>query len=97
MAGKILVASQSFVLWDAGRMLRFRRNRTTIREGHRLLEGNEERFKPLSVDFDIESRPTVQAVSPTPSSTVSDLVCPTCGFEAGSAIGLRSHIRAKHA
>jgi hypothetical protein len=52
--GTILVARQSFVVWDGGRMVPFRRGRTTIREGHRLLKGHEDRFAPLVVTHDLE-------------------------------------------
>ena len=98
--GKVLVASQSFVLWDAGRMVRFRRNRTTIREGHPLLVGNEQRFRPQKVDFDVAMAPRPTA-APVAAATIAphagrDLTCPHCGMVAGSAIGLSSHIRAKH-
>jgi len=55
--GAVLVANKSFIVWDQGRMLRFIRNRTTIREGHRLLAGRGDRFVPLTVDFDIAQAP----------------------------------------
>jgi hypothetical protein len=61
--GTILVARQSFTVWDGGRMLRFRRGRTTIREGHRLLEGREDRFKPLELTFELDDRPAPAASS----------------------------------
>lgn len=102
MAGKILVASQSFVLWEGGRMVRFRRNRTTIREGHPFQVANEQRFKPLKVDFDVDLTPRVSASTAPPlansagSGEGDTFACPSCDFEAKSAIGLSSHIRSKH-
>lgn len=55
----VLVPRETFIVWDEGRMLRFRRNRTTIRVGHRLLEGREHRFRPFKVDFDVDLTPEV--------------------------------------
>lgn len=51
--GSVYVARQSFVVWDGGRMLRFRRGRTTIREGHPLLKGREDRFAPQRVTYEV--------------------------------------------
>src|SRR5262245_50436951 len=67
--GAILVASRSFVLWDGGRMVRFLRGKTTIREGHRLLEGNEDRFKPFVVDFELPADPTDDELEPAPAAS----------------------------
>lgn len=94
-SGKVLVASQSFVVWEGGRMVRFRRNRTTIRDGHPLLEGNEHRFRPFKVDFDLALAPkaTTGGEAPVKADTFA---CPHCEMVAGSEIGLASHVRAKH-
>jgi hypothetical protein len=50
----VLVAAESFVIWDEGRMVRFRRNRTTIEDGHRYLDGQEHRFRPFAVTFPVD-------------------------------------------
>jgi hypothetical protein len=61
--GTIYVARQSFVVWDGGRMLRFRRGRTTIRAGHHLIEGREKSFAPLEVTYELEPAPSPAASS----------------------------------
>jgi hypothetical protein len=52
--GTIYVATESFVVWDEGRMVRFRRGRTTIREGHPFFADHEYRFRPQTVDHEFE-------------------------------------------
>lgn len=64
--GTIYVARQSFVVWDGGRMLRFRRGRTTIRAGHHLMKGLEHRFAPLEVTYELEPAPSPAAAASSP-------------------------------
>ena len=90
----ILVPTETFVVWHEGRLVRFRTGRTTVRQGHPLTAGEEHRFRPLSVDFDIAQAPKAQA-GPA-AGAPAEFVCPHCGKTAGSAIGLASHVRAKH-
>jgi hypothetical protein len=56
-ADGILVPRQSFIVWQDGRPLRFRKGRTTVRQGHTILDGREHQFRPLTVDFDVNVAP----------------------------------------
>lgn len=59
---EIYVARDSGVIYDAdGTPVVVHKGVTRIRSGHPLLEGNEELFEVLSVDYDVEdttARPT---------------------------------------
>jgi hypothetical protein len=49
----ILIASESFLTdWEGQRRI-FTAGQTTIREGHPLVKGREQMFKPLTVDYEL--------------------------------------------
>jgi len=81
--GTIYVARQSFVVWDGGRMLRFRRGRTTIRAGHHLIEGRENRFAPLEVTYEVEP---ASAPSPAASSSSTKKAPPPGAAERAALV-----------
>ena len=59
--GTIFVPRRSFITHVNGRMLRFYAGRTTVREGHPILEGLEQDFRPLTVEYDVVQAPAVNA------------------------------------
>jgi hypothetical protein len=50
--GKILVAVTSAVVQMEEKLAWIIRGRTTVREGHPILQGRDHMFRPLVVDFD---------------------------------------------
>jgi hypothetical protein len=62
----ILVPTRNFNVWVGGRLRTFRRGRTTVRDGHPILDSGELRrdwFRPLTVDYDVEDRPATLAAT----------------------------------
>jgi hypothetical protein len=70
--GQVYVAAKSFVVWDEGRMIRFRRGRTTIREGHPLLAEREDRFQPFAVTHEYEPPKATKATPATPAKPIDE-------------------------
>jgi hypothetical protein len=58
--GKILVATTSATFDHEGRRIWLRQGRTTAREGHPILKGRENLFKPLEVDFEVTEKPAAK-------------------------------------
>ncbi len=61
MAGIIYVADKSAVFMFKGKSTRITANRTTVREGHPILESYGHLFRPLHIDYE-----SVMATPPTP-------------------------------
>lgn len=55
MAGQILVAKTSAAFSFDGKSVILSAGRTTVREGHPILEGREALFEPMKVDFELDS------------------------------------------
>jgi hypothetical protein len=54
MTDEILVARESFTTMLDGETVTVHAGATRVREGHPLLEGREELFEPLEIQYDIE-------------------------------------------
>lgn len=54
VAGAILVAKKSAVLMFRGKKLTIAADRTTVREGHPLLDGNERLFVELVPTYELD-------------------------------------------
>lgn len=87
--GTIYVARQSFSVWDGGRLLAFRRGRTTIRAGHRLLEGREDRFAPLVVTHEVD--PPGKAETPAKVSAAHRTAKPEPVAEPAASVDEATH------
>jgi hypothetical protein len=53
--GLIYVATESFMVELDGNPVAVRKDITRVREGHPLLEGRENLFKPITAHFEVEA------------------------------------------
>lgn len=69
MAGDILVAKQTAVLVYDGRQITITGGRTTVRAGHPILDGREQMFEPIRIDFDVEQPAEPKQAAAKPATT----------------------------
>lgn len=69
MSDDVYVARESFVTDLDGERITVRKGKTRVREGHPLLRGREHLFKPVDVQYDVETarqEPTPPPPAPAP-------------------------------
>lgn len=64
--GGIMVATQGAMFDHEGQRVFLVAGKTTVREGHPILKGRENLFKPLVPDFEVEDPPEKQSAARKP-------------------------------
>lgn len=57
----ILVAKRSAIVMFDGRRVTIRAGRTHVRAGHPILDGRQDMFEPIKVEFEVDDEPKAPA------------------------------------